>query len=257
MVVDIGLAAVPILMIGNTGPHDSLIKQKPTRHLLSFLPLFSVISFLFFQTMCYIGVWFYVQAQDWFEPYQFVAGLWPPNSSYEQTNIFLLSCAAATIAAIVFSKGAPYRKPLYTNKIMGLWTIAAVAVTIFMSFYDTEDFRTRLNMKIAPSYEYKLVFLFVMIGNFLFCYIWEVFNYFIIYCGIFKLLLFKLDLPLGWGSFRKSSSLVQTHHPRSAFAFRASGRRTQNEARMASGRKLQEQRDENRYGFSKFVEQNA
>jgi len=44
-----------------------------------------------------------------------VAEAWPPNKSYEQTNIFLMSCAAATIGAIVFSKGAPYRKPLYTN----------------------------------------------------------------------------------------------------------------------------------------------
>ena len=50
-----------------------------------------------------------------FEPYEFVAGLFPPNPSYEQTSIFLLSCSAATIAAIVFSKSAPYRKPLYTN----------------------------------------------------------------------------------------------------------------------------------------------
>jgi hypothetical protein len=47
--------------------------------------------------------------------YQFVPNLWPPNSSYEQTNIFLYACAAATIAAVIFSKGAPYRKPLYTN----------------------------------------------------------------------------------------------------------------------------------------------
>ena len=45
-------------------------------------------------------------------------GLWPPNVSYEQTNIFLMSCAAAVIAAIVFSKGAPYRKPLFTNGII-------------------------------------------------------------------------------------------------------------------------------------------
>ena len=65
LVVDIGLAAVPIIMIGNNGPHDTLVKQKPTRHLLSFLPLFSVISFLLFQTLCYIGVWFFVRSHDW------------------------------------------------------------------------------------------------------------------------------------------------------------------------------------------------
>ena len=32
-----------------------------------------------------------------------------------------MSCAAATIGAIVFSKGAPYRKPLYTNGIQSYY----------------------------------------------------------------------------------------------------------------------------------------
>jgi hypothetical protein len=31
LVVDIGLAAVPIIMIGNCGPHDTLVRQKPSR----------------------------------------------------------------------------------------------------------------------------------------------------------------------------------------------------------------------------------
>ena len=66
LVVDIGLAAVPIVLIGNTAPHSSLAKQKPTRHLLSFLPMFSIVSFLFIQTMAYIFIWFYVQSQPWY-----------------------------------------------------------------------------------------------------------------------------------------------------------------------------------------------
>ncbi len=138
--VDIGYAAVPIIMIGNCGPFSKLVKQKPSRHLLSFLPLFSVITFLFIQAICYVVCWEYMQTLDWyieriiccnkfslkvikhisiprFEPYEFVAGLWPPNPSYQQTSIFLLSCSAATIAAIVFSKSAPYRRPLFTNGI--------------------------------------------------------------------------------------------------------------------------------------------
>ena len=36
-------------------------------------------------------------------------------ASYEQTNIYLYACAATVIAAIIFSKGSPYRQPLYRN----------------------------------------------------------------------------------------------------------------------------------------------
>ncbi|XP_023320447.1 probable cation-transporting ATPase 13A3 [Eurytemora carolleeae] len=175
LVVDIGLAAVPILMIGNTAPHDQLVKRKPTRHLLSFLPMFSVVSFLFFQTIAYMFIWFYVQSQEWFVKYQFVSDLWPPNSSYEQTNIFLYACAAATIAAIIFSKGSPYRKPLYTNGIMATWTLAAVSTVIFMSLYRTEDFAERLNFKIAPHFEFQVIAVIGIFVNFCFCYLWEIY----------------------------------------------------------------------------------
>merc|ERR1719195_1524042 len=51
LVADIGLAAIPILLIGNTAPHDTLTKRKPTRHLFSFIPMLSLVSFLFFQTL--------------------------------------------------------------------------------------------------------------------------------------------------------------------------------------------------------------
>ena len=123
--------------------------------------------------------------------YQFEKNLWPPKSSYEQTNVFLYACAAAVIAAIIYSKGAPYRKPLYTNGerhfvtnvtismspfsgIMATWTVAGVATVIFMALYKSEDFSTRLNFKIAPNFQFQCIVVIGMIVNFVFCYIWEV-----------------------------------------------------------------------------------
>jgi len=173
LVVDIGLAAIPIVLIGNTAPHSVLVKRKPTRHLLSFLPMFSVVSFLLFQTIAYIFIWFYVRSQDWFVPYQFVKDLYPPNTSYEQTNIFLYACAATVIAAIIFSKGEPYRQPLYRNVIMSLWAVAAISTVIFMSVFKSEDFASRLNFKIAPHVEFQIIAVVGIVINFLFCYFWE------------------------------------------------------------------------------------
>ena len=71
-----------------------------------------IFSFYFFR---FIIIIYYILTHSRFEPYVFEAGVWPPNASYEQTNIFLLSCAAAVIGAIVFAKGAPYRTPIFKN----------------------------------------------------------------------------------------------------------------------------------------------
>ena len=57
---------------------------------------------------------------------------------------------------------------------MAVWTVAAIATTIFMSIYDSQDFRERLNMKIAPTFEYKRNLVIAMFVNFIFCYVWEV-----------------------------------------------------------------------------------
>ena len=72
-----------------------------------------IFSFYFF--FRFIIIIYYILTNSRFEPYVFEAGVWPPNASYEQTNIFLLSCAAAVIGAIVFAKGAPYRTPIFKN----------------------------------------------------------------------------------------------------------------------------------------------
>ena len=40
------------------------------------------------------------------------------HQNFEQTNIFICSCAACVVASIVFSKGAPYRKHLFTNGML-------------------------------------------------------------------------------------------------------------------------------------------
>ena len=77
-----------------------------------------VLILLFFHSIFFfrfIIIIYYILTHSRFEPYVFEAGVWPPNASYEQTNIFLLSCAAAVIGAIVFAKGAPYRTPIFKN----------------------------------------------------------------------------------------------------------------------------------------------
>lgn len=57
---------------------------------------------------------------------------------------------------------------------MAVWTLAAVASTVFMTLYASEDFAERLNLKIAPSFRFRLIMVGVMVFNCLFCYIWEV-----------------------------------------------------------------------------------
>ena len=57
---------------------------------------------------------------------------------------------------------------------MAIWTLAAVVCVIFMTLYGTQDFAERMNFKIAPSFDFQLVIVGIMVFNCIFCYLWEV-----------------------------------------------------------------------------------
>ena len=76
---------------------------------------------------------------------------------------------------------ASFIKMLYFFKIfflfigiMAAWLIAGIATTVFICLFDSEDFRSRLNMKIPESMNYKLTLLAIMVVSGVFCWIWEV-----------------------------------------------------------------------------------
>ena len=92
-------------------------------------------------------------------------------ASYEQTNIYLYACAATVIAAIIFSKGSPYRQPLYRNGqflkksrsegfllllsvIMSIWAAAAIATVFFMCLYKSE---VRIPFEVFISKNFNLI----------------------------------------------------------------------------------------------------
>ena len=65
---------------------------------------------------------------------------------------------------------------------MGTWAVAACSTVIFMALYSSEDFATRLNFKIAPHVEFRIIAVIGIVVNFVFCYVWEVRIKFISQC---------------------------------------------------------------------------
>uniref|UniRef100_A0A8C5Q5X4 Cation-transporting ATPase n=1 Tax=Leptobrachium leishanense TaxID=445787 RepID=A0A8C5Q5X4_9ANUR len=61
------------------------------------------------------------------------------HKSYETTTLWHLTTIHCIIVAFVFSKGKPFRKPIYTNYIFTLVLLAQLGVCIFLLFADIES----------------------------------------------------------------------------------------------------------------------
>ncbi|XP_042868146.1 polyamine-transporting ATPase 13A3-like isoform X2 [Penaeus japonicus] len=176
--MDLVLATIPVLVMGYTGPTDRLVPRPPTRRILTFLPAASIFSFLIFQTLVYWLMLFYLRVQPWFVPFEFdpsEQGAFenPPKPSFENTELIIINYYTYVICALVFSHGAPYRKPIYTNYILTAYLLASTVLCIFINFYKGEWMIDLLNFKAIPSASFSaMIFLVAIIYGGL-TFLWE------------------------------------------------------------------------------------
>jgi len=175
VVWDVAITAVPYFTIGNVSPLHYLHPQRPIRHVWAFLPIFSFVSFLFWQTLVLLVGWFYCLGQPWFEEFHFVSGKMPPNPCYQETTMYHLLCIGTITSAVVFAPGPPYSRSVFTNRLFAVWSVAITILVLCLMFIDDAALEHWMNFKNPPHMEYHLVILMLGLAGAIICYTWEKF----------------------------------------------------------------------------------
>ncbi|XP_074690045.1 putative cation-transporting ATPase 13A4 isoform X2 [Strix aluco] len=71
--------------------------------------------------------------------------------SYENTTVWLLSTINCLIVALVFSKGKPFRQPIYTNYMFILVLIGQLGICLFLVFADIDDLYSKMDLVCTPT----------------------------------------------------------------------------------------------------------
>ncbi|XP_052013974.1 probable cation-transporting ATPase 13A5 isoform X2 [Apodemus sylvaticus] len=71
--------------------------------------------------------------------------------SFEGTSLWPLVTFNCISAAFIFSKGKPFRKPIYTNYLFSLLLTSAVGLTIFILFCDFQDLYHKMEFIPTPT----------------------------------------------------------------------------------------------------------
>ncbi|NXV46663.1 AT134 ATPase, partial [Uria aalge] len=71
--------------------------------------------------------------------------------SYENTTVWLLSTINCLIVALVFSKGKPFRQPIYTNYVFILVLIGQLGICLFLVFADIDDLYSKMDLVCTPT----------------------------------------------------------------------------------------------------------
>lgn len=114
--IDLFMISIFAFFFGKTESYvGPLVKRTPLNSLISVSPIASLVIHLLLAFAFQIIAWFYLQQQSWFVPYQYSIDDDEIRGCYENYTVFIISCFQYIILAVVFSKGAPYRKSIFTN----------------------------------------------------------------------------------------------------------------------------------------------
>ncbi|NXT27545.1 AT134 ATPase, partial [Syrrhaptes paradoxus] len=177
---DLAITTVIGVTMSFTGAYPKLVPYRPPSQLVSPPLLLSVVLNIVFSLSMQIFGFLVVQEQPWYSKTNIHSACLPVNNhmensssvsslglhgmrdealeqtdngykSYENTTVWLLSTINCLIVALVFSKGKPFRQPIYTNYIFILVLIGQLGICLFFVFADIDGLYSKMDLVCTPT----------------------------------------------------------------------------------------------------------
>ncbi|XP_075427203.1 putative cation-transporting ATPase 13A4 isoform X2 [Ascaphus truei] len=171
LVHDFAIMFVIFLTMSSTPSYPKLAPYRPPGQLLSPSMLLSVLYNVLFTIAMQTYAFLVIQKQPWYSTDDVFSACDPGNESlnrnltfllidkrtkknyesFENTTLWLLTAVHFVILAFVFSKGKPFRQPLYTNYVFLAALMVEVALTLFFIFADIKNLYVALELVCTPN----------------------------------------------------------------------------------------------------------
>ncbi|KAM4771313.1 putative cation-transporting ATPase 13A4 [Rhinophrynus dorsalis] len=171
---DLAITTIISVTMSLNHAYPKLAPYKPPAQLVSPPLLMSVLLNIIFSLAMQICGFLIVQHQRWYNPNSIFSACNPVNESspdmnngsnvtqpddqakqstfqsYENTTVWLLATLNCLIVALVFSKGRPFRQPIYTNYIFVIVIVVQFAVCLFFLFADIKNLYIAMDLVCTP-----------------------------------------------------------------------------------------------------------
>ncbi|XP_076391219.1 polyamine-transporting ATPase 13A3 isoform X1 [Megachile rotundata] len=172
--IDICLIVNFASFFGKTRAYEKkLVKKPPMTSLLSFTTIFSLTVHMLIMTIFQAVAYHAVRSFPWFTP--FVHANNAEDACYENYSVYCVSMFQYITMAIIFSRGKPYRKPVYSNIAFVFSIILMTIVCAYITVYPAHWIINTLKLRLPPSYHWSIIILALALANFLTCLFVETF----------------------------------------------------------------------------------
>ncbi|XP_066458045.1 probable cation-transporting ATPase 13A4 isoform X2 [Eleutherodactylus coqui] len=182
LIQDVGVTVLVCLTMSLTQAYPILAPYRPPAQLISPPLLLSVIFNILLNMAIQICAFVFVKKQPWYSTTNFSACITNESNfgngsitdlqqfneyqNYETTSLWSITTISCVILAFVFSKGKPFRKPIYTNYIFFTLLPIQLGVCLFVLFADIERIYRGLQLVCTPTI-WRIALLILLIIFFL------------------------------------------------------------------------------------------
>ncbi|XP_012274124.1 probable cation-transporting ATPase 13A3 [Orussus abietinus] len=172
--IDLCLIVNFAFFLGKTQAFEGkLARRAPTTSLISFSPIMSIVLQMLSMTVFQVSAFHIVRSFPWFE--SFAQATERSYSCYENYSVFCVSMFQYITMAVVFSKGKPYRKAIYTNRAFISSIFLMIAICAYIAVSPAQWIINALQLIVPPTYDWRLLILLLSFANFTTCLFMESF----------------------------------------------------------------------------------
>ena len=162
---DLGIVLLYDFALGYTRPSSTLSPKRPRGSLMHPFLIYSFLLQTGLSAAFLLLVMHLVQQQPWYNPMeQDREDAFSNDEQYaeyfETTVDFLQSCFQYIIIALVFSIGAPHRRPVYTNWAMWVATLCSTGLVLMCLFAPPESIE---HMQISLTEEHTQFKVYILL----------------------------------------------------------------------------------------------
>lgn len=167
--IDLFMISIFAFFFGKTESYDGdLVKQTPLNSLISLSPVASLLLHLLVAVAIQLIGWYHVRQQDWFIPFNFTnSGDIDNLGCHENYTVFILSCFQYIILAIVFSKGAPYRRSIISNYGFLISIVCNIIVTFYLTLIPNDSIADFFGLVVPDDLQFRSYLILYGLVNFI------------------------------------------------------------------------------------------
>lgn len=172
--IDICLIVNFASFFGKTQAYEKqLVKKPPMTSLLSFTSIFSLSIHMLIMTIFQGIAYHMVRTFPWFTPFIYDEKI--GYMCYENYSVYCFSMFQYITMAIIFSRGKPYRKEIYTNIAFTFSIIMLTIICIYITIYPANWIVNLLQLLVPPMFDWRIIILVLAFTNFVICLLVESF----------------------------------------------------------------------------------